>query len=100
MDFHEQQIKEIIDFGVSNHRKSMKKHLLRPEITPRPLGVGKQTRYLGLLASRACSSFTDKTKHTVSGTTLRLAAEMEFSEVSEVGPNTKNTTKTLVFGDM
>ena len=59
MDFHEQQIKEIIDFGVSNHRKSMKKHLLRPEITPRPLGVGKQTRYLGLLASHARSSCMD-----------------------------------------
>ena len=75
MDFHEQEIKEIIDFGVPDHRKSMKLHQMSPKISPRLLGVGTQTWYLGLLASRACFISANQKNHTVSGRAPRLAAE-------------------------
>ena len=42
-DFHEQKIKEIIDFGVPGHQKSMKIHQMYDKISPRLLGVGTQT---------------------------------------------------------
>ena len=34
ISYIKQQIKEIIDFRVSNHRKSSKKHQMSPKITP------------------------------------------------------------------